>query len=94
MLIERATIGASVSMTPKEADVLAGNGPIRMVTCDNGLVIGGVGCVGFAQHSGNTDVLAFIEEIKVARAKLKTIADGLQPVNPRANLFTFINIGA
>ena len=79
-------------MTPKEVDAFAGNGPVRLVTCANGQVIGGMGAVGLVEHVGDTDLTAFIEEVKAKRAKLAEIADGPQPDNPRANLYTFIRI--
>lgn len=90
-MIENVQIGASVTMTPKEADALAGNGKVRLVTCPNGRVIGGVGSVGLVEHVGDTDLGQFIEEVN---AKRKALADAafVIPENPRANLFTFTRI--
>ena len=44
-MLENVILGARVSMTPPEADKLAGNGPVRLVTCADGRVIGGAGSV-------------------------------------------------
>ena len=92
MSIDKAAIGASVSMTPPEVDKLCGNGGARLVTCPNGLVVGGVGAVGFVEHTTVTDMQQFIDEINAKRADLAKIAAGPQPENPRANLYTFIRI--
>lgn len=91
-MLNTVAIGARVSMTPREADELA-QGAVRLVTCQNGKVIGGVGSVGLCEHAADTDLLAFIEEINTKRAALAQLAAGPQPENPRANLFTFIRIG-
>lgn len=92
-MLSKVAIGASASMTPKEVDTLAGNGPVRLVTCANGRVVGGVGPIGFLEHVGASDLQAFMDEVKKKRAALAEIAAGPQPDNPRANLYTFIHIG-
>ena len=91
-MIEQAVIGASVSLTPPEADSLAGDGPVRLVTCPDGRVIGGMGSVGLVEHLIDTDLQAFMDEIKAKRADLKELAQAQQPENPRANLFSFTRI--
>lgn len=91
-MLENVILGARVSMTPPEADKLAGNGPVRLVTCADGRVIGGAGSVGLVEHVGVTDLQAFIDEVKAKRKALAELAAGPQPDNPRANLFTFTRI--
>ncbi len=91
-MLSKVVLGARVSMTPKEADGFAGDGPVRLVTCADGRVIGGVGSVGLVEHVGVTDIQAFMDEVKAKRAELSAIAAGPQPDNPRANLFTFTKI--
>ena len=91
-MLDRVVIGAAVSMTPVEVDKLAGDGPVRLVTCENGRVVGGMGAVGLVEHMGITDLQAFMDEVKAKRAKLAEIAAGPQPDNPRANLYSFIRI--
>ena len=91
-MLSRVTLCAQVSMTPKEADGFAGDGPVRLVTCADGRVVGGMGSVGLVEHVGVTDLQAFMDEVKAKRAELKKLADGPQPDNPRANLFTFTKI--
>jgi hypothetical protein len=92
-MLERVLIGASVTMTPKEVDGLAGNGPVRLVTCADGRVIGGIGSVGLVEHVGVTDLVKFIDEVNAKRAELARIAAGQQPENLRSNLYTFTKIG-
>lgn len=92
-MLDMVTIGAQVSMTPKEVDALCGDGVVRLVTCPNGRVIGGVGPVGLAEHTSATDLLAFVELIKSKREELARLAAAPQPDNPRANLYTFVRIG-
>jgi hypothetical protein len=90
--IDNIQIGASVSMTPPEADALAGNGPVRLVTCPNGRIIGGMGAVGLIEHVDETDLVQFIAEVNAKRKALADAAAAPQPENPRANLYTFIRI--
>ena len=91
-MIDQVKVGASVSLTPVEADKLAGNGPVRLVTCPDGRVIGGVGAVGMIEHLTNTDLQAFIDEVKAKRSALAAAALVPPPDNPRANLYTFTRI--
>lgn len=91
-MIDQVAIGASVSVTPAEADKLAGEGPVRLVSCPNGKVIGGVGAVGLVEHLTDTDLQAFIDEVKSQRAALAAAALVAAPDNPRASLYTFIRI--
>lgn len=91
-MLDKVVLGASVSLTAKEADALCGDGPIRLVTCANGRVVGGIGQVGLVEHVRETDLDAFMAEIKAKRAELKTAADRPASENPRANLFTFTRI--
>ena len=91
-MIDQVVIGASMSMTPVEADKLAGNGAVRLVTCSDGRVIGGMGAVGMLEHLTNTDLQAFIDEVKAKRAALAAAALVPPPDNPRANLYTFTRI--
>ena len=91
-MLTNVVIGAQVSMTPKEADGLAGNGPVRLVTCANGRVVGGMGAVGFVEHIADTDLQAFMAEVRAKREALFALANGPQPDNSRANLFTFTRI--
>lgn len=90
-MLSQVTVGASVTMTAVEADKFAA-GLIRLVTCPDGRVIGGVGPVGLVEHTGDTDLGAFVDEVKAKRAALSELAAGPQPSNPRENLFTFIKI--
>lgn len=92
-MLDKVKIGASVRMTPKEVHTLAGDGPVRLVSCPNGRIVGGMGPVGFVEHVGVTDLQAFIDEVKTRRAALAEVAAGPQPDNPRANLYEFIHIG-
>lgn len=91
-MIDQVVIGASVSLTPVEADKLAGNGPVRLVTCPDGRVIGGIGAVGMIEHLTDTDLQAFIDEVRARRAVLATAALAAPPDNSRANLYTFTRI--
>lgn len=91
-MLSKIVLGARVSLTPKEADAFAGDGPIRLVTCADGRVVGGVGSVGLVEHVGMTDLQAFMAEINTKRAELSGLAAGPQPENLRANLFTFTKI--
>lgn len=91
-MIDQAVIGARVSLTPVEADKLAGNGPVRLVTCPDGRVIGGMGAVGLIEHLKDTDLQAFIDEVKAKRAALAEAALVPSPGNPRASLYTFTRI--
>lgn len=91
-MLDKVVLGATVSLTPKEADGYAGNGPVRLVTCADGRVVGGVGEVGLLEHHGATDLDAFVAEVKERRAALSTLASGPQPDNSRSNLFTFTRI--
>ena len=91
-MIDQVAIGASVSLTPVEADGLAGNGPVRLVTCPNGRVIGGVGAVGMIEHLTDTDLQAFVDDVKVKRSALSALALESLPDNPRATLYTFTRI--
>jgi len=90
-MLDKVICGAQVSMTPKEADGFAGDGPMRLVTCANGQVIGGFGSVGLLEHTGDTDLQEFMDQVVVLRAGLKALAAGQQPTKPRAT-FTFIRI--
>lgn len=91
-MIDQVIVGAQVSMTPPEVDKLCGDGPVRLVTCTDGRVVGGVGPVGLVEHVGVTDLQAFMDEVKARRATLAALAAGPQPDNPRANLYTFVRI--
>ncbi|MDA8260586.1 MAG: hypothetical protein M0Z99_33965 [Betaproteobacteria bacterium] len=91
-MLDTVNKGASVTMTAVEANKFAGDGTVRLVTCPDGRVIGGVGQVGMVEHAGDTDVVAFVEEVKAKRKELADRATGPQPSNPRENLFTFIKI--
>ena len=91
-MLSTVVVGAKVSMTPKEADGFVGDGPVRLVTCPDGRVVGGMGAVGLVEHVGDTDLQAFIDEVKVKRAALAELAAAPQPDNPRANLFSFTRI--
>lgn len=91
-MLTNVILGAQVSMTPKEADGFAGNGPVRLVTCPDGRVVGGMGSVGLVEHAGVTDMQALMDEVKAKRVALSELAAGPQPDNPRANLFTFTRI--
>jgi hypothetical protein len=91
-MLSKINVGASVSMTAVEADKFAGTGPVRLVTCPNGRVIGGIGVVGLIEHGGDTDLQAFVDEVKAARAALAALSAGPQPSNPRENMFSFIKI--
>ncbi|MFA7269935.1 MAG: hypothetical protein WC073_11370 [Sterolibacterium sp.] len=91
-MIDQAATGASVSMTPQEVLKLTGMGSVRLVTCPDGRVIGGMGCVGLVEHVGDTDLQAFIDEVKAKHAALVVLADAPPPDNPRANLYTFTKI--
>lgn len=84
--------GARRALTPQEADGLAGDGPVRLVTCDNGRIIGGVGAVGLLEHVGDTDLEAFVAQVKAARDDLKNQATATAGGKPRDNLFEFIAI--
>lgn len=91
-MIDQVVIGASVSLTPVEADKLAGNGPVRLVTCPDGRVVGGMGAVGLVEHLKDTDLQAFIDVVKARRAALATAALVPARDNPRASLITFTRI--
>lgn len=91
-MIDQVVIGARVSMTPVEADKLAGNGPVRLVTCPDGRVIGGMGAVGLVEHLGDTNLAALEAEIVNKRAALAEAALAPPPDNPRASLYTFTRI--
>ena len=89
--INGVVIGASVTMTAKEVEALCGNGSIRLVTCQNGRVVGGMGAVGFVEHFGVTDMRKFIEEIEAKRNELAKLA-AVVTDNPRMTLYTFTRI--
>lgn len=91
-MIDEIAIGASASMTPVEADNLAGDGPVRLVTCPNGRVIGGVGAVGMLEHLVDSDLQQFMDDVKAKRAALAAAALEAPPSNPRSNLYTFTRI--
>ena len=65
-MIDQVVVGASVSMTPQEVLKLTEPGAVRLVTCPNGRVIGGMGLVGMVEHTGVTDILAFMDEVSQA----------------------------
>jgi ACT domain-containing protein len=71
---------------------LTGDGTVRLVSCPDGRVMGGMGAVGFIQHINNTDLQAFIDQIKAKRAELEVSVAAPQPDNPRSNLYTFTKI--
>ena len=91
-MIDDAAIGASVSMTPQEVLKLTGDSKVRLVTCPDGRVMGGMGMVGFLEHVGNTDLQSFMSEIAAKRANLEVLSAAPAPANPRANLYTFTKI--
>lgn len=91
-MIDQVAQGAQVAMTPPEVEQLCGNGPIRLVTCPNGRVMGGFGVVGLAEHVRDTDLTQFIAGINAKRAELTKLAAGPQPANPRESLYTFTKI--
>ena len=84
--------GARRALTAQEADALAGDGPVRLVTCANGRVIGGVGAVGLLEHTGDTDLVAFTAQVQTLRDNLKMLAADSAGAAPRASLFEFISI--
>jgi hypothetical protein len=90
-MIDQVAIGASVSMTPQEVLKLA-DGPVRLVTCPDGQVVGGSGVVGFVKHHSNTNLTEFMAEIESKRVELVALAAAPPPDNPRASLYTFIRI--
>lgn len=91
-MIDRAAIGASVTMTPQEVHKLVGDEHVRLVTCPNGRIVGGVGAVGLVEHMGDSNLTALIEEIAAKRAALKLLAEAPPSDNPRSSLYTFIRI--
>jgi len=91
-MIDDAAIGASVSMTPLEVLKLTGDGTVRLVTCPDGRVMGGMGVVGFIQHITSTDLQSFTDQIKAKLDDLKVLAAAPQPDNLHANLYTFTKI--
>lgn len=92
MSVEMVVHGGNVAMTVHEVDALAGNGPVRLVTCANGRVIGGMGSVGLIEHVGITDLEGFIAEVKAKRAEIAERAKQPMPANPRSVLYEFTRI--
>lgn len=91
-MLSAVKTGARVAMTPREVDALAGNGPVRIVTCDNGCVMAGTGQVGFIEHLCETDLAQMIELVKAKRAELSDRAKQPNGGNPQANLYEFVKI--
>lgn len=89
--INEVVIGASVTMMAKEVEALCGNGSIRLVTCQDGRVVGGMGQVGFVEHVGITDLQRFIAEVERKRGELARLAATVTD-NTRATLYTFTRI--
>lgn len=91
-MIDQVVIGASVSMTPKEANALCGDGPTRLVRCSDGRIIAGVGAVGFVEFVADADLSELMERVKTKRELLERKASEPEQANPRLDLYTFIRI--
>ena len=91
-MLTQVKVGASVTLTPKEADGCAGDGDVRLVTCPNGRIVAGIGQVGLVEHTSETNLNELMRLVKAKRDELAKLAAEQQPTNVRENLYTFTKI--